>query len=485
MNMTLSPEALKVMSGDADYLRFLRDGVMAKGSPDEPRDEHGRWTSGGAEKLTDAIDKAHEELSSHLDAIAEASSKLDEGSDFKDMKEEKEYADEYGNEDAKTQAGRDLQDAIKETVGHAREARDHLQNLIGAAQKHLGVINRHLKDNGFEKVLAMLTKSEPAAADVHQPTTGQRRKKKPVSFLDAMTEAEDQIDKVPFGDFLPQHGHTIDKAEAERSLKPHEDGGAHSPFPHDPQALDRLHSDQVRRFLGAMTDQDDLEDRRVPVNSLVALQPRVDDEKVGAFKEAMDEGDGEIKPPLVVRWSGKNYVADGHHRAAASWLRGDRAIDAKYVSLSGDDDEIGKGDDGDWSMRVDFAKLDGEHQQIFGIASTTEVGGKLVIDKQDDAIDTGAMEQAVYEYVLDGRDHGEMHKIAGTGRLIESFMLTAEKRAAFKKHGYTLSLKNAKGQEVSGWLVGYQIDEPTTWAAIKRGDLPEFSIGGSGEREEL
>jgi hypothetical protein len=36
-----------------------------------------------------------------------------------------------------------------------------------------------------------------------------------------------------------------------------------------------------------------------------------------------------------------------------------------------------------------------------------------------------------------------------------------------------------------GWWVGFKVNDEGTRAAIKRGDLPEFSIGGSGRREPM
>jgi hypothetical protein len=185
----------------------------------------------------------------------------------------------------------------------------------------------------------------------------------------------------------------------------------------------------------------------------------------------------------VVRNDGKNYIADGHHRAAASLLDGETSIDCKYCKLSGEDETLAK----DWTMPVTMLNksADADRQMIFGVASTAEADGKLIIDKQNDVIPTEELEDAVYDYVLEARDHGHMHKITGTGRLIESFVITDEKRAAYLKHGYTLSLKNQHGQEVSGWMVGYKIDDAAVWAEHKAGRLPEFSIGGESMSMEI
>jgi hypothetical protein len=38
---------------------------------------------------------------------------------------------------------------------------------------------------------------------------------------------------------------------------------------------------------------------------------------------------------------------------------------------------------------------------------------------------------------------------------------------------------------MEGWFVGFVIDDPTLWAAVKRGERPQFSIGGSAQSKEI
>ena len=65
-------------------------------------------------------------------------------------------------------------------------------------------------------------------------------------------------------------------------------------------------------------------------------------------------------------------------------------------------------------------------------------------------------------------------KERGVGRMIESMMFTCEKQDAL---GICLNME--------GWWLGFKVDDPNTWAQIKRGELPEFSIGGKGDRKEI
>lgn len=368
-------------------------------------------------------------------------------------------------------------------------------------------------------------KSQPGATDVHVASArGNKKngKKKPPekppagSFAEALKEHHTRVDRVvagaengdppptatksTFNDIiggpaggdmadaaaLPTFyeimtGQPLEKRDPPLSLKTHPDGGAHTPFPHDAQALDKIPQDQMRRFLSALTDQDSLPQKRVAMSSLVAIQPRVSPGKVEDMRTV-----GYAKLPLVVRLDGKNYIADGNHRAAASYLDGEDKIDCKFCNLSGADDTLKVDDDFEWHLNVKINKVDEERQQIFGVASTVKHGDYLVVDKQDDMILPEELEQGVYDFVLEARAHGDMHENIGTGRLIESMMITDEKRAAYKAAGYTLTFKDdSTGADVSAWLVGFQVEDAETWKRHSSGELKEFSIGGRSTRTKM
>ena len=300
--------------------------------------------------------------------------------------------------------------------------------------------------------------------------------------------------------------------KAFRALKPTDDGEtAHTPFPYDANALANIRNDQTPRFFGALTDPGKLPTKSMKFSDLTAMQDRVDPKKVDAMRG--DAGD-KAKPPVVVGMNGRHYIADGHHRATAAFLDGKDEIPVKYKDLEGrsralkgiglegrehlaqtihdhavalgaycsqhgegnDDfgqDDVGKGGSS-WAIPFKIAKSDADQGQIFGWASVVEKDGKLIIDKQGDAILPEDLEKAAYDFVLNARDHGEMHSLIGTGKCIESMMFTKEKQKALG-----IDLKKV------GWWVGFQVNDPETRAAIKRGELPEFSIGGSGRRVEM
>ena len=95
------------------------------------------------------------------------------------------------------------------------------------------------------------------------------------------------------------------------------------------------------------------------------------------------------------------------------------------------------------------------------------------MDKQDDILDLVSLEDAVYSYMEETRETGEMHREFGIGKVIESFVVTPEKMAAL---GMTC--------DKTGWVVGVKIKSADIWAKVASGEYGAFSIGGVGEYED-
>lgn len=352
------------------------------------------------------------------------------------------------------------------------------------------------RDTDFATYLATLaggeTTKQLTATDVHVSSASSERKpkKRPqqpvVDGMKDFAQTVGEIEQPPqmpdmtvgktFAEIIGEANNVDISKQSARWLKPHPDGGAHVPFPWDAQALDKIPHDQTRRFLGALTDQDSLPNKKVPMSSLVAVQPRVSPEKIASMQQ-----NGYAKLPLVIRNDGKNLLADGNHRAVAAWLDGADKLDCKFCDLTGPDESLMKVDaDGSWSIDFNVAKADPDKQQIFGWASIVQEGEYLVIDKQGDMILPEELEDAAYTYVLEARDHGDMHTVVGTGKLIESMVFTHEKQAALR-----VVLKNENGDQIVGWWVGFKVHSPEVWKLHKEGKRPEFSIGGKSLRNEI
>jgi len=252
--------------------------------------------------------------------------------------------------------------------------------------------------------------------------------------------------------------------EGARNLKPMDSERSHVPFRWNSGALATLRPDQVPRFLGALTDPEKLPTKVVRLDSLTASQNRVDSAKVKAWASGAIKSD---RLPVVVRHNGENLIADGHHRLAGAWLRGDDTAQVRFHDLEPVSNTMKRGDETSWSLPLDIRKMVPDQQLIFGWASVVEKGGVAVIDSQDDVIPVAELENAAYEFVLHSRQQGDMHATVGVGRLVESMVFTKEKQDVL---GIDLGMV--------AWWTGFRVDCPDVWAAHKRGDRPEFSIGG-------
>jgi hypothetical protein len=161
---------------------------------------------------------------------------------------------------------------------------------------------------------------------------------------------------------------------------------------------------------------------------------------------------------------------------AEAMVAGDGKPKPKVEEDDGTGGAVGKSDV-EWELPLEIRKIDPVRRQIFGWASISTRDGEIVVDKQGDMILPEDLEKAAYDFVLYSRAQGDMHKHGQTGRVIESVMLTKEKQEALAK-----SFEGTCDLRCEGWWVGFYVDNDELWAAHKRGERPEFSIGGRGRR---
>lgn len=85
----------------------------------------------------------------------------------------------------------------------------------------------------------------------------------------------------------------------------------------------------------------DVKPSRVPLAALTAVQRTVNAERLEKHlgdpnlipKGTKGDHRGLVDHPTVVRLGGKHYIHDGHHRATAALVRGDKDILARVVDL--------------------------------------------------------------------------------------------------------------------------------------------------------
>ncbi len=124
--------------------------------------------------------------------------------------------------------------------------------------------------------------------------------------------------------------------------------------------------------------------------------------------------------------------------------------------------------------RLQVMKIEPEARVFYGWASVVEVDGETVSDWEGDGWSPAEMEKAAWDYASGDGTHGVMHGTMATSDLIASVPFTKD-------------LQEALGIDLGkvGWLVGYRVNDLDLWDRIKSGDLPDLSIGASGERHEV
>lgn len=140
-------------------------------------------------------------------------------------------------------------------------------------------------------------------------------------------------------------------------------------------------------------------------------------------------------------------------------------------------DTLGTGnsdDSADVVLQCSIVAKAADKQQVFGWFSVVEKDGEPVTDRQGDMMDEDEMERMSYQYVMESRTAGEMHKRKGVGTLIESMAFTKEKQVA-------LGIDLGK----VGWWAGFHISDDDVWKSIKSGEYTAFSIHGKGHRRKL
>ncbi len=133
-----------------------------------------------------------------------------------------------------------------------------------------------------------------------------------------------------------------------------------------------------------------------------------------------------------------------------------------------------------------LAKIDQEERLVFGFFSIVEEGGELVVDRDDEVIETDTLEKAAYNFVLDARVAGESHNRMNIGDLVESMVFTPEKQEAIVKSLESQGINAVMDLGVVAWWGGFHITDDEVWDRISKGDdLVAFSIGGTATVEPM
>lgn len=326
----------------------------------------------------------------------------------------------------------------------------------------------------FNAALAQFRKDEPTVSDVHiDSSSNAKPKKRPKVAKYTGDDAVQILRSMPNSPAaLAWADEHLDlKWLRKQELEAHDASTAKTPFQYDAHALSDLRPDQVPRFFGALTDPEQLEETEVPLAGLYAMQNRVDPEKV----EAIRANGASDSLPVVVRYNGKHYIADGHHRLTAQWLDGKETAKVKIANIGARSNALKLAD-----VRFPIAKTEPDQNRVFGFASVVDKNGKPVVDVQGDWFTEADLEEAFYDFVKNARNAGEMHQGygAGFGECIECMVFTKAKQEALG-----IVLKDKEGHQIVPAWVGFEVT-PELFAKVRDGTYPAFSIGGSGVRME-
>lgn len=358
----------------------------------------------------------------------------------------------------------------------------------------------YLKSNGLYSTLAGAAGTvdkNVIVADVHKPAAAigeaadEGDDKEPVEkrFADFISKVLEQDVTFAKGDASLYVSRPLTPASAARVYDWCAEQGIKNPVPPELLHVTQVHSSTAAPGLKPLDTLLDVPEKSRYLTSLgkdgKALVMMIRSPEMQArFKEAAAAGASYDFPQYVTHIT-LSYDASG----GPDWMMIDapefpiqlgpeefKANDEKWAEKNG----LRKLANGDFEFVIDIEKADPDKQMIFGWASITHVNGQEIVDKQGDAIQlmdnpadgSKGLESAAYDFVLYSRTHGEMHDNIGTGKLVESIVFTPEKAAL------GLVAKNEKGETICGWWTGFRVDNAGTWASHKRGELPEFSIGG-------
>lgn len=128
-------------------------------------------------------------------------------------------------------------------------------------------------------------------------------------------------------------------------------------------------------------------------------------------------------------------------------------------------------------QRQRILKVDEHEHLVFGFFNVSmRADGELLEDLHGDLIEPGELEKAAYEFVLDYREGGAMHKGTSKATLVESFVVTPEK---LEKMGLP------RDAIPPGWWGGFKVHDDDVFAKVLSGEYSMFSIEGEAARVEV
>jgi hypothetical protein len=117
---------------------------------------------------------------------------------------------------------------------------------------------------------------------------------------------------------------------------------------------------------------------------------------------------------------------------------------------------------------VDLFKLDEDQRLVYGVVLVPDVE-----DLQGDVISKEEIQAAAHDYQVKSRLIKAQHKAPTDAEVVESYIAPVD-----------IPIGNGIAPAGS-WIMVTRVNSAAMWAAIKKGEITGYSIGGMGEREEI
>jgi hypothetical protein len=117
---------------------------------------------------------------------------------------------------------------------------------------------------------------------------------------------------------------------------------------------------------------------------------------------------------------------------------------------------------------VELMKMDEERQLIYGVVLVPDVE-----DLQGDICSKEDIEEAAHDYLVNSRLIKAQHRAPTDADVVECYIAPVD-------------IPIGKGIAPAGsWIMVTKVHSAAMWAAIKKGDITGYSIGGRGTREAI
>ena len=199
---------------------------------------------------------------------------------------------------------------------------------------------------------------------------------------------------------------------------------------------------------------------------------RDDQFKGGCHQYVVGDRASEDKAIAAAEADQKKYTSKGIdvadvHVATPSW-KGKKVKDMTKEELAECKKAKREGGCPKLRKQIGFMKMDEEQHLVYGIVLVPDIE-----DLQGDIVSKEDIEAAAHDYLVNSRLIKAQHRAPTDAEVVESYITQQD-------------LPMGRGVAPAGsWIMVTKVHSNAMWAAIKKGDITGYSIGGMGTREQI